>query len=102
MTARPLFPPAHARAMSVLLSSSSGVGTYGGLNICTGGDWLDPLHCWDQASPVIVHLRTPTRQPATYLECAAASLRGVGSPLKQLHALQPTVQTSHRHRKQIS
>ena len=34
MTLRPLSPPAQARAMSVLSSSSSGVGTYGGLNIC--------------------------------------------------------------------
>jgi len=34
MTLRPLSPPAQARAMYVLSSSSSGVGTYGGLNIC--------------------------------------------------------------------
>lgn len=34
MTLRPSSPPAQARAISVLSSSSSGVGTYGGLNIC--------------------------------------------------------------------
>ena len=40
MITRPLFPPAHARAMSVLSSSLSGVGTYGGLKICTAGECL--------------------------------------------------------------
>ena len=43
MMTRPLFPPAHARAMSVLLSSSSGVGTYGGLKICTPWQCCLPL-----------------------------------------------------------
>ncbi len=50
MTTRPLLPPAHAAAIPPRATSSSGVGTYGGLNTCTPHHALtDQSQLWDTA-----------------------------------------------------
>ena len=65
MMARPLLPPAHARAMSVLLSSSSGVGTYGGLKICIPGERWSVMHCQtgDRMKAIYLDRWMPSQQP---------------------------------------
>jgi hypothetical protein len=42
MTTRPRGPPAQLAAMPPRLTSSSGVGTYGGLKSCTNGHTVTP------------------------------------------------------------
>ena len=81
MMTRPLLPPAHARAMSVLSSSSSGVGTYGGLKICTAGESLFPLQCQNLLSSLC---GSPSGICPSHWSCGAAPSEWCWQPTKAL------------------